>query len=199
MVVKNPASIIMADVKNILITGLPAAGKTTLVSKLRDELKGLSVAGFFTAEIREKGLRKGFRLVSLDGRESVLSYVDFRSPFSVGKYRVDVRAFEEFLDFIDLEGSRALVIVIDEIGKMECLSEKFKQMMSRLLDSQKIVVATIALKGAGFISQIKHRPDIQLFEITNDNRDSLVLDILSRLEKVFDQTKKKWRFEEGAG
>ncbi|MGB7294580.1 MAG: NTPase [Candidatus Aminicenantales bacterium] len=170
--------------KNILITGLPGVGKTTLIMRLCDTLKERSVAGFYTSEVRGEGVRKGFSLVSLDGRQSVLSHVETRSSFRVGKYGVDVKGFEDFLDSIDLEGSGVGLIVIDEIGKMECLSENFRRLISRLLDSGKIVIATIALKGEGFISQIKQRPDAQLYEITTKNRDSLVFDILSRVERI---------------
>lgn len=179
----------MEGIKNILITGLPGVGKTTLITKLCSELKRLHPAGFFTTEIREKGPRKGFSLVSLDGRASVLSHIDLSSPFSIGKYRVDVKAFEKFLDTLKLEGSPASVIVIDEIGKMECLSEKFKQMISSLLDSPKIVIATIALKGNGFISQIKNRPDILLYEITVQNRDDLHTDILGPIQRTLGKRK----------
>lgn len=186
---KDFVSANMEHTKNILITGLPGVGKTSLITKLCDALKGLSLAGFYTTEIREEGVRKGFRLISLDGRKSVLAHVDFRSHFRVGKYRVDVKGFEEFLNSIDLDGSSASIILIDEIGKMECLSAKFMQMMSRLLDSPKTIIATIAIKGEGLISWTKHRPDGRLFEITKDNRDSLVFDVMGLLERILAKRK----------
>ena len=51
--------------KNLLITGLPGVGKTTLIKKVWEELRHLHPVGFYTAEIREEVLRKGFELVSL--------------------------------------------------------------------------------------------------------------------------------------
>jgi nucleoside-triphosphatase len=45
--------------KNLLITGLPGVGKTTLIKKLSEELKHLHPAGFYTEEIREQGQGKG--------------------------------------------------------------------------------------------------------------------------------------------
>lgn len=181
---KAPVSANMEDIRNVLITGFPGVGKTTLITRLCNELKGLSLAGFYTAEIREEGVRKGFRLISLDGRESVLSHVDIGSPFRVGKYGVDVKGFEEFLDLIELEHSRAAFIIIDEIGKMECFSEKFSRSIGRLLDSRKIVIATIAFRGNEFISGIKRRPDAELYEITPRNHEALVFDVFSRVEKI---------------
>jgi len=179
----------MENITNILITGVPGVGKTTLITRLCDALKESTVAGFFTIEIREEGMRKGFKLIGLDGREALLSHVEIRSRFRVGKYGVDVRGFEEFLDAIDLEGSSAAIIVIDEIGKMECYSAKFRQLIGCLQDSRKIVIATIAIKGDGFISQIKQRPDAQLFEMTSGNRDSLVSDVMGQVERILRQGK----------
>lgn len=54
--------------KNILITGMPGVGKTTLIKRLSEELKDYHPVGFYTAEIREEGVRKGFELIGLDGR-----------------------------------------------------------------------------------------------------------------------------------
>jgi len=55
--------------KNLLVTGLPGVGKTTLIKKLAEALKSLHPVGFYTEEIREEGERKGFELVSLEERE----------------------------------------------------------------------------------------------------------------------------------
>ncbi len=174
----------MENKKNILITGVPGVGKTTLITRLCDKLKNFSIAGFYTTEIREGGARKGFALVSLDGRKSILSHLDVKGRFMVGRYGVDVRGFEEFLDSIDLEGSSADIIVIDEIGKMECFSRQFKDLLLSLLDSRKVIIATVAFKGDQFISQAKQRPDAQLYKVTIQNRDSLVFDVLSRVGKI---------------
>jgi nucleoside-triphosphatase len=84
--------------KNILVTGLPGVGKTTLVRRVGDQLKDLKCAGFYTAEIRKGGVRKGFELIDFAGRRRVLAHVRFKSPFRVGKYSVDVKHFEDFLD-----------------------------------------------------------------------------------------------------
>jgi nucleoside-triphosphatase len=63
--------------------------------------------------------------------------------------------------------------VIDEIGNMECYSRKFKELTAELLSSDRPVVATIPLKGAGLIASIKARSDVELIEITRNNRDNL--------------------------
>jgi nucleoside-triphosphatase len=59
--------------KNLLITGLPGVGKTTLIKKLYEGLKDFRPVGFYTEEIREGGERKGFQLISLEGKKGLLS------------------------------------------------------------------------------------------------------------------------------
>jgi nucleoside-triphosphatase len=171
--------------KNLLITGLPGVGKTTLIKKLSEELKHLHPAGFYTGEIREKGVRKGFELISLDGKRGLLSHTDIRSPYRVGKYKIDIEAFETLLDEIPFFSPSTHLIVIDEIGKMECLSDRFKNLLKKIFDSGKLLIATIALKGGGLISEIKERQDIKLFELASHNRDLLFLEILREAEKPF--------------
>jgi len=172
--------------KNILLTGLPGVGKTTLIRRLSEELKNLHPAGFYTEEIREEGFRKGFELISLDGKRGLLSHVEIKSPYRVGKYRVDVKGFEGFLDSIAFFAPETKLIIIDEIGKMECLSLEFKRLIKEILNSEEMIIATIAFKGSGLIEEIKKRNDVRLFEITEKNRDSLLSEIFSYLKKSSD-------------
>jgi nucleoside-triphosphatase len=167
--------------KNLLITGLPGVGKTTLIKMLSEALTTLHPAGFYTSEIREEGVRKGFELISLEGSKGLLSHIDTQSPHRVGKYSVDVKGFDNFLDAIPFFNPVTHLVIIDEIGKMECFSEKFKKLLGKILDSQKLVIATIALKGSGFIVEIKGRKDIKILEITKKNRDFLFLEILKEM------------------
>jgi nucleoside-triphosphatase len=170
--------------KNLLITGLPGVGKTTLIRKLYGALKDFHPVGFYTTEIREKGMRKGFELVNLEGKRGVLSHVDIKSRYRVGRYKVDVSGFEDFLDGISFFEPTSHIVMVDEIGKMECLSDKFERILKEILDSGKWVIATIALKGSGLITEVKKRQDVKLFEITQSNRDVLFSEILKEINFV---------------
>ena len=167
---------------NILLTGKPGIGKTTVIVNILDVIKKLRVVGFYTREIRQDNIRKGFELIDLSGRKRLLSHVDIKSPYRVGKYGVDVNGFDEFLGAIEFFDSSTDLIVIDEIGKMEAYSVKFNVLLGRILDSETSVIATVALKGAGIIAQIKRRPDIRLLKVTLDNRERLVKDIPALLD-----------------
>lgn len=167
--------------KNILITGLPGIGKTTLIKQLLYKLEKYEPVGFYTEEIRHNGERKGFQLISLDGKRSIFAHVFIDSPYHVGKYRVDVNSFDSFLDSLDISKYEDNPIIIDEIGKMECLSNKFVKMISEILDSKNIVIATIAHTDGGIKGKIKEREDVKLFKMKLENRDTLEDEILEFL------------------
>jgi len=164
--------------------GLNCYGKTTLIRNLAEELKPFRPVGFYTAEMREGGHRVGFELVSLDGRRGLLAQVENKGPFRIGKYGVDVKGFESFLETISFFDPAKCLIVIDEIGKMECLSRKFRDLLKELLDSEKGVVATIALKGTGLIEEVKGRKDVKMFEVSERNRDRLLSEILKEINET---------------
>ena len=54
----------------------PGVGKTTLVQTLCRELQAFNPAGFYTAEIRVKGKRQGFELISLDSGRMILAHTN---------------------------------------------------------------------------------------------------------------------------
>ncbi|MBN2467023.1 MAG: NTPase [Deltaproteobacteria bacterium] len=164
--------------KNILITGRPGIGKTTLVRKIAKKAVSLNPAGFYTQEIREHGVREGLELISLEGRKGMLSHVRIISRFRVGKYAIDVKGFEDFLRTIPFFHSATELVIIDEIGKMECFSDTFTALIKEIFDSSKPVVATISLTGSGIIAEIKKRRDVTRFEVTSGNRDAIVAETL---------------------
>lgn len=172
----------------ILLTGLPGCGKTTAVMKIIANLDPRKVAGFYTQEIRQGDTRKGFRWTRLDGATGILAHVDTRSPWWVGKYGVDVAGFEKsIVPVLDIERTDAELIVIDEIGKMECFSKKFVTAVEDLLASDKSVLVTVAKRGKGLISKVKKYPGTKLFNLTPQNRGKIITDIsqiLSFLKKT---------------
>jgi nucleoside-triphosphatase len=171
--------------KNVLITGVPGIGKTTIIRQLAEELESLRPVGFFTEEIRETGSRVGFALAGLDGERRVLSHLNVRSRYRVGKYGVDLEAFEAFLGNRRLCDPGNRLVIIDEIGKMECLSPLFRQEIIGILNSEIVCIATIARKGNEFIESIKERPDVILFEVTLKNRSKIAATILDRIQSLF--------------
>jgi nucleoside-triphosphatase len=175
-------------VSKILLTGLPGCGKTTAVMRICAALKDMRLAGFYTEEIRHNESRMGFRWRRLDGAEGTLAHVDIKSKsagadkFKVGRYGVDVAGFErDVVPILDEAGTNVQLFVIDEIGKMECFSQKFVDAVRRLFSGQRAVLATVAQKGAGLIAEVKDYPAVKVFTLTERNRD----DVIDQITRIF--------------
>jgi len=162
----------------ILLTGQPGCGKTKAVMKIIENLDPERIAGFYTQEIRRNNVRRGFRWKRLDGAEGKLAHIDIKGRFKVSKYGVDVEGFDRnVIPVLDIEQADARLFVIDEIGKMECFSKKFVAAVRELFASDKSVLATVAKKGPGLISEIRNYPNVRLFNLTTANREKVVTEI----------------------
>ncbi len=157
----------------LLLTGVPGVGKTTLIRNVARDLPVGSLRGFYTQEMREHGRRTGFRLITFHGEEGVMAHIDFPHSAQVGKYPVDVAAVDRLTEAALRPAPETTVYVVDEIGKMECLSRRFVIALRSLLASGNPVLATVARKGGGLIGEVKERDDVQIWEVTHANRDDL--------------------------
>lgn len=170
---------------NLLVTGKPGVGKTTLVERVLYSLRGrLQVAGFTTAEVRARtGQRLGFRIRTVDGREAELARVGFQSHVRVGRYGVDEEAFER-LALPELARRDVDLIVIDEIGRMECASGRFCRAVEDALVAQVNVLATLGISRHPFLRAVRERPDVELLALTEHNRDGLTAGLRARLQTL---------------
>lgn len=158
--------------ENVLVTGKPRTGKTTLIKRLVENLS--SAGGFYTEELRNGHGRRGFKIVTLDGKEGILAKKGMPSPFHVGKYGIDVKDLEE-------TGVKAIedailfkeIIVIDEIAKMELFSSCFKEVVIKALDCPKMVLGVIQMSNLPFLNNIRNRRDVKIFQLDIHNREKL--------------------------
>jgi nucleoside-triphosphatase len=170
----------------ILISGRPGSGKSTAARKIAQLLHeaGVTVAGFVTEERRRGRRRVGFTVASFQGEEAVLAGVDLPGPPRVGKYGVDVAAFET----VALASLRALprdgAVVIDELGKMELTSAAFRDAVEEVFAAAIPVVATVHVYGHPFTDRLKRRPDVEVVTLGPSNRDRLPVEIAGRLLRV---------------
>jgi nucleoside-triphosphatase len=166
----------------LFLTGNPGVGKTTLIRAIVERLEEVTCAGFYTEEKRQGGQRIGFRVITLDGQEGSLASLG-RENQTVGKYSIHVQEFEKLvLPDLDTATTAADLYVIDEIGKMELLSRPFRNRIIELLAQPTNLLATIAKRGKGFIEQIKGRTDVELIEVTRNNRDELPEELARKIK-----------------
>jgi nucleoside-triphosphatase len=161
---------------NLLITGLPGCGKSTLVNGVVDRAKqgGLKVGGISTPEFRlNTGRRGGFLIRDIaTGAEQVMAAIDIISPVKVGRYGVDLSAIQEIgVTAIDYAATSAELIVIDEIGKMELAVPEFQRAVVMAFNSHKSVLGTIGLRlKTHFVDQVKNRKDVTILTLTPETR-----------------------------
>jgi nucleoside-triphosphatase len=163
------------------LEGRPGVGKTTaargLASLLTDA--GVPVGGFITQEIRKRGRRLGFEIESLRGGSGILAHVDIPGPPRVGKYGVDLEAFERIA--IPALSATAGIMVIDELGKMELASKRFREAVTAVFDEPLSVVATVHAYRHPFTDALKGRADVETLPVNGETRDGLPGRLAERL------------------
>jgi nucleoside-triphosphatase len=167
----------------LLLTGRPGCGKTTLIKRVVTKL-ALPAGGFYTEEMRERGERVGFRIITLDGKQAVLAHVDFPAaagPQRVGKYGLDLSALKTGIEAIRVAMHARQLVVIDEIGPMELRSAIFREAVNEALDSAAPILATITARSFPFTDAIKKRPDVTIIEVRPNNRHQLVTELSDQL------------------
>jgi nucleoside-triphosphatase len=160
-----------------LLTGQPGTGKTSIIKETVASIKGRA-GGFYTEEIRSRGVRQGFRLVTLEGKTANLAHINIDSPCRVSKYGVDT-------DSLDRVGVSALtqaarqcdLVVVDEIGKMELFSPKFRETVQGIISSGKKVLGTIMLHPNPQADAIKHQPQVNLITVTRANHEQVLKEL----------------------
>jgi len=171
----------------IFLTGKPGVGKTTVLLKIIEALrgKGVTVGGIVTPEIREHGKRTGFSVRGFCyGRcdNFVSKEVTFASIYGYGrrfgKYRIDVEKFDEVaIPALDYAAKCCDVIAVDEIGRMEMFSDRFRKKLREILESDKPLVATLHRKLVRELSKYG-----SVMEVTQENREYAHRIIAKRIE-----------------
>jgi nucleoside-triphosphatase len=151
-----------------------------LVEELR--ARGVPVGGFTTREFREQGRRAGFVVEAIGGESAVLADVARSGAPRVGRYGVDVPAFERVaLPAVERAVAGGGVVVIDELGQMELFSEPFVRAVRRLFEQDVPVVATVHAKAHPATDAFKQRPYIELLTVTQETQEALLERLATRL------------------
>jgi nucleoside-triphosphatase len=174
---------VSASPVRLLIAGRPGAGKTTVLSRLSELLQeaGVPLTGFLTRELRQRGRRVGFEIETFAGERGVLAHVELPGPPRVGRYGVDLEAFEALaLPAMKPSGEKN-VVLIDELGKMELASKRFREATLALFDEPVPIVATVQTSPHPFTGRLGRRADVESIPLTAANRDRLPGELAQRL------------------
>jgi len=155
---------------------MPGVGKTTAVIKIIEILKqqNIRVGGIITKELRAGSVRIGFEVEDvMSKRKGLLAVSNEDGEPRIGRYHVRINEFEEIsIAALEKALENAEVIVCDEIGPMELLSNKFVKLINTILESDKHIIGTVHWK-------VKHPLIYKIYnigkviEITYKNRNEL--------------------------
>lgn len=174
----------------ILLTGRTGIGKTTIIQAIVDGL-GDKAGGFFTREEREGERRVGFEIVTLKGKTAQLARArpqtfPWAQPF--GRYNVNLDAIERVaIPALREAWQNNQLVVIDEIGPMELLSERFHRIVLQIVGSTTAVLGTVMQNTHRLADEIKRHPAVTVVEVTLENRDRLPHDLTAQLAGLGDQ------------
>ncbi len=160
-----------------LLTGRPGTGKTSLIKQAVAEV-GDRAGGFYTEEIRSQGIRKGFRLITLEGQSAVLAHVSIKGRHRVGKYGVDTQSLDKIgVPALHQAARQRDLVVVDEIGKMELFSASFRQALLEIINSGHRVLGTIMQSPNPWSDALKKRPEVDLVPVTGSNNHQVLEDL----------------------
>jgi nucleoside-triphosphatase len=178
---------------NLLVTGPPRSGKTTVLQRVRERLEseGYRTGGIACPELRSEddNDRVGFEIVDLMSSDSrVLAHVDRADGPTVGKYRVNVEGVDAICEAaFERALADADVLIVDEIAPMEVYSEAFVRGVRQGLDADRPLAAAIHYHATdGFIGEVKARDDTETIEVTDSMRDDLPDQLTARLIQALD-------------
>ncbi|MER3601492.1 MAG: NTPase [Nitrososphaerota archaeon] len=111
------------------LTGPPGSGKTTLALRLVQDIRaqGHAAGGVISLEVREGGRRTGFVMRDLlTGEQELLATTKGGRGPRLGRYFVNVEGIGGFCRrALERARQQGGLVVVDEVGPMELLSEEF--------------------------------------------------------------------------
>ena len=144
--------------KSIAITGDPGCGKTYVIKQIIEEFqnKHKQIYGIITEDVcdEETGKRQGFNLKNINtGTTDTLAKKkeDTTDLHGIDKYEVNINNINQMIENLEIQISKmetGSILVIDEIGRMELMSEKFQKFIIKLFNEQRDfkLLVTIPIK-----------------------------------------------------
>lgn len=167
---------------NIMLTGPRGAGKTTAAQTTLEMLEADDLAGYFTEPMGDPVDPKGHLMHPMGYPARTIAHVNSAKGPRVGRFRVNVEAFER-------DGVAALrdaaagtnIIIMDEIGRFEEHAPNFVAAIHACLDAPAPVLGVLSAHGGSVVEAIAARPDVRLVPVEEASRDLLPAALSSAL------------------
>ena len=159
-------------------------GKSTLVSSVLDSV-GLKYSGLRSVSVFDENNDRNVYLVPADGGNN--------EPAVLAGVCSNRHITERHPEVFDDVGCRLLefdddtkLVVIDEIGNMERDAERYSDRILALLNRNDIRILGVLQKKADspLAEAIRKHPNIRMIEVTEENRDALVSEIIGLLKEA---------------
>jgi nucleoside-triphosphatase len=168
---------------NIFITGerwSSSAGE--LIAEIKDMLL-CEIGGYWVDITRDKEDNnvRVFDLTSLFDEDN--NNIFFRKDDSSGISKLNIEVFNtRGVEMLQRAFKHSEVFVLNEIGFLESKAYSFTKEVVKLLDSSKIVIALVKGISCPYIDSIMLRRDIELFKITEENKNNMKNNIIKLLK-----------------
>lgn len=175
---------------HIFLTGEIQVGKSTLVNRVLRQLPEVGLAGFRTVTVADiPGAIGSVYLVDAADNAPVYSEEN-RIGIRMGSGR-GIEAFPEVFESCGMAllsgAARGQLILMDEVGKTEAAAPAFCAAVSVLLDGRTPILGVVRKHGdAPLLHCIRSHPNVELMEVTPENRETLVQLVADRLRAVLE-------------
>lgn len=169
-----------------LITGEPRVGKSTLVKNLISRFNQEYFYGLITEEVTENSQRIGFTTVLLSRYAKQIASKHWAEN-KMGNYGVDIAAIDQMAqDLLHMESVFGKhILIIDEIGPMQVLSDEYRKIVEALLESSSALIIGTIYKGTDnkIIDAVKDKYSDCIHLLTCDNREQIEVFLTAEIEK----------------
>ncbi len=185
--------------RNLFITGMPRVGKTTLVKKVISETYPDKFVGFYTEDILDNNVRIGFKIINTNKQEEIFALKHSYKNIAELKNSSNLQHYKKYDVFIDALFQKGIkliseylnndiekekIIVIDEIGSMECLSLDFCKLITEILQKRNYLLATLRYNSHPFIDDVKRFSDSKLLVLNKKNFNEVFSEVKSWVKKI---------------
>lgn len=185
----------MRDKSVILLTGLPGAGKSTIVNDVVETLasegaiKKSDIYGYKTIRLLDDaGWFEGFEIVTYGGEKCTLATVKNKTANKYMGLFVNKNAFDNIIvnEFERAKRASNPLICIDEIGLMEKISPRYTAYVAGFLKNcRSAVIGVIKLiEKDDFLDGIKELANAELFTVAEESRDAVKKEVYERILKL---------------